>query len=90
MVVGIFPDANFIFSASESLFQLCLVSAFVSGEKSGVILETPFKMSETLNGKNNLDIQGERNVIQDRHMLLVDNKANEATISAGMKKFGIQ
>ncbi|GJZ41319.1 alcohol-forming fatty acyl-CoA reductase-like protein [Tanacetum coccineum] len=80
--------AKHVSSFVNQCINIKLLLHVSTGEKSGVILETPFKMSETLNGKNNLDIQGERNVIQERHMLLVDNKANEATISAGMKKFG--
>ncbi|PWA56796.1 alcohol-forming fatty acyl-CoA reductase [Artemisia annua] len=65
-------------------------TAFVSGEQSGVILETPLKMNETLNGKNNLDIKEEMKVIQERRRLLADKKANEEAISADMKEFGIQ
>nr|GEW89398.1 alcohol-forming fatty acyl-CoA reductase [Tanacetum cinerariifolium] len=83
--------SSFVNQCINIKLLLHVSTSFVSGEKSGVILETAFKMSETLNGKNNLDIQEERNVIlQERHRLLVDNKANEEAISAGMKKFGIQ
>lgn len=47
-------------------------------------------MSETLNGKNNLDIKKEMKVIQERLRFLADKKANEEAISTDMKEFGIQ
>ena len=47
-------------------------------------------MSETLNGKNSLDIKKEMKVIQERLRLLAEKKANEEAISIDMKEFGIQ
>ncbi|KAI3786726.1 hypothetical protein L1987_40628 [Smallanthus sonchifolius] len=65
-------------------------TAYVSGEKSGIILETPFTMGETLNGKNDLNIEEEKTMILERHRQLVIEKANEEAISSAMKDFGIQ
>ncbi|GKF30802.1 hypothetical protein Tco_0100600, partial [Tanacetum coccineum] len=64
--------------------------AYVSGERSGIIFETPFKMGETLNGKNDLNIKEEKMVIQDRHRQLIIENANEEAISSSMKDFGLQ
>ena len=47
------------------LMKLYLISAFVWREKSGIILEMPFKMSEKLTRKN-LNIREEKNVIKER------------------------
>lgn len=78
------------YSDSVDKWKIGFISAYVVGEKSGIIMETPFKMSETLNGKNDLNINEEKKMIQERHRQLVIDKANEETISSDMKDFGIQ
>ncbi|CAI9289889.1 unnamed protein product [Lactuca saligna] len=65
-------------------------TAFVSGEKSGIIFEIPFKMGETLNDKNHLDIREEKRVTQERHRQLIVEKANEEAMSSAMTDLGIQ
>nr|KAJ0201253.1 hypothetical protein LSAT_V11C600314080 [Lactuca sativa] len=65
-------------------------TAFVSGEKSGIIFEMPFKMGETLNDNNNLDIREEKRLTQERQRQLIIEKANEEAMSSAMTDLGIQ
>ncbi|KVI04246.1 Fatty acyl-CoA reductase [Cynara cardunculus var. scolymus] len=63
--------------------NLYLIPAFVSG---GIILETPFKIGETLNGKNDLNIREEKNATQERLEQLTVEKADEEVVSSAMNK----
>uniref|UniRef100_A0A7N0TVA3 Fatty acyl-CoA reductase n=1 Tax=Kalanchoe fedtschenkoi TaxID=63787 RepID=A0A7N0TVA3_KALFE len=64
-------------------------TAYVCGEKAGVMAETPFKMGETLNGTSGLDINFEFKVMEEKlKQLKEEEKLSEAAISAAMKDFG--
>ncbi|CAH8333432.1 unnamed protein product, partial [Eruca vesicaria subsp. sativa] len=65
---------NFAKKCVKPQLLLHVSTAYVCGEKSGLILEKPFAMGETLNGKNKVDI--------DAEMLLVEQKAKQ------LKKLG--
>ncbi|XP_076952091.1 alcohol-forming fatty acyl-CoA reductase-like [Bidens hawaiensis] len=82
--------SKFVNECSNIKLLLHVSTAYVWGEKSGIILETPFKIGETLNGENNLNIKEEQRKILERHSELVIEKANEKAISSFMKDFGIQ
>uniref|UniRef100_A0A7N0TIR2 Fatty acyl-CoA reductase n=1 Tax=Kalanchoe fedtschenkoi TaxID=63787 RepID=A0A7N0TIR2_KALFE len=64
-------------------------TAYVCGEKAGVMAETPFKMGETLNGTSGLDINFEFKVMEEKlKQLKEEEKLSEAAITAAMKDFG--
>ncbi|XP_059625287.1 alcohol-forming fatty acyl-CoA reductase-like [Cornus florida] len=65
-------------------------TAFVSGEREGLILENSYCMSETLNGASGLDIDIEKNVVEERLNELREEAASEKTIARAMKDLGIQ
>ncbi|KAI3973614.1 hypothetical protein MKW92_053356 [Papaver armeniacum] len=66
-------------------------TAFVCGEKSGVILEQPFKMGESLNGTSKvLDIDEEMKLAQIRLNELKAGQVSEKEEKDAMEVFGIQ
>lgn len=68
-----------------------MISAYVAGEKEGLILETPYKMGETLNGASGLDIDGEKRLIDDTlKSLKADQNCSDDFIKSKMKDLGIQ
>ncbi|XP_077230984.1 alcohol-forming fatty acyl-CoA reductase-like [Tasmannia lanceolata] len=64
-------------------------TAYVSGEKAGLILEKPFNM-ETLNGIMRLDIEAEMKLANERLRELRDNGASRKAETIAMKELGIQ
>ncbi|XP_031112843.1 alcohol-forming fatty acyl-CoA reductase-like [Ipomoea triloba] len=65
-------------------------TAYVSGEKEGLIQETPYQMGETLNGKCGLDIEREKKIIEETLKTLRAENASEKSITLAMKDLGIQ
>ncbi|KAK6138311.1 hypothetical protein DH2020_027957 [Rehmannia glutinosa] len=65
-------------------------TAYVSGEKEGLILETPYKMGETLNGTSGLDIESEKKLIDETLKQLKAENCSEDIIKSNMKDLGIQ
>ncbi|GFZ20328.1 Jojoba acyl CoA reductase-related male sterility protein [Actinidia rufa] len=65
-------------------------TAYVSGEREGLILESPYYMGETLNGASGLDIDTEMKVVEERLSELQAEEATEGEITMAMKDFGIQ
>ncbi|GER40406.1 fatty acyl-CoA reductase [Striga asiatica] len=65
-------------------------TAYVSGEKEGLILETPYKMGETLNGTSGLDIDSEKKLVNDTLKQLKADNSCEDIIKSKMKDLGIQ
>lgn len=69
---------------------MSVVSAYVCGERSGLILEKPLKMGETLNGISGLDIEKELKLAQEKRAELQDQQATKEEESVAMKEFGMQ
>ncbi|KAF5193384.1 Fatty acyl-coa reductase [Thalictrum thalictroides] len=65
-------------------------TAYVCGEKSGLILEKPFKMGETLNGILGLDIQTELKLAKEKRNELQAKQATKEEESTAMKEYGMQ
>ncbi|GER36575.1 fatty acyl-CoA reductase, partial [Striga asiatica] len=65
-------------------------TAYVSGEKEGLILESPYKMGETLNGTLGLDIDEEKKLVDETLKHVKDENRSEDFIAATMKDLGIQ
>lgn len=66
-------------------------TAYVAGEKEGLILETPYKMGETLNGTTCvLDIESEKKLIEDTLKHMKAENYSEEDIKSAIKDLGIQ
>lgn len=81
---------NFAKKCSKIKLLLHVSTAYVSGERAGLILENPYYMGETLNGKSGLDIEVEKKIIEDRLDELKAEKATNEAIKLVMKELGIQ
>ncbi|KAI4382254.1 hypothetical protein MLD38_008242 [Melastoma candidum] len=64
-------------------------TAYVCGEKEGLLPETPYKMGETLNGATGLDIYEEKRLIEDKLIELKAEGATDKEISVAMRDLGI-
>lgn len=69
-------------------FGICL--AYVSGEKRGLILETPYNLGETLNGTSGLDIYTEKKVMEETLKQLRVEGSSQESITSAMKELGLQ
>ncbi|KAH9659960.1 Fatty acyl-CoA reductase 3 [Citrus sinensis] len=65
-------------------------TAFVWGEESGMLYESSFKMGDTLNGASGLDIDVERQVVEQELNELQAEGASEEAITLAMKDLGIK
>ena len=66
-----------------------LISAYVCGEKSGLILESPYLLGDSLNGVAGLDINAEKKLVTERLGELQEQGATEHEIKVAMKDLGI-
>ncbi|KAG2243737.1 hypothetical protein Bca52824_094419 [Brassica carinata] len=64
-------------------------TAYVCGEKSGLIMETPYRMGETLNGTTGLDIIHEKKLVEEKLDQLRVTEASPETITQTMKDMGL-
>lgn len=64
--------------------------AYVCGERSGLILEKPFAMGETLNGKNKVDIDAEMRLVDQKLKQLKKLGYSEEETKQAMKDLGLQ
>lgn len=64
--------------------------AYVSGEKAGLILETPYNLGETLNGTSGLDVDTEKKVMEETLKQLRFEGSSEKSIRIAMKELGLQ
>ncbi|KAI3917843.1 hypothetical protein MKW92_020179 [Papaver armeniacum] len=72
---------------------LHISTAYVCGEKSGLILENPLRMGEPLNGTKSpelLDIEVEMTLISGRLNELKANQASQKEEMIAMKEFGLE
>ncbi|KAG2674465.1 hypothetical protein I3843_13G121400 [Carya illinoinensis] len=65
-------------------------TAYVCGEKGGLILETPYHFGETLNGTTGLDIYAEKKLVEEKLNGFRAEGATEEEISLAMKDLGIE
>ncbi|KAK9117658.1 hypothetical protein Sjap_016605 [Stephania japonica] len=65
-------------------------TAYVCGEKSGLILEKPFEMGETLNGTSGLDIDEELKLVEETLSELHAHAATKEEEALAMKELGIK
>ncbi|KAL1823788.1 hypothetical protein DCAR_0311796 [Daucus carota subsp. sativus] len=81
---------NFAMKCSKIKLLLHVSTAYVCGEKTGLIVEDPYKMGETLNGERGLDVNHEKQVIEEALFQLNQQNATNEAITAAMKELGIQ
>lgn len=62
--------------------------AYVCGEKSGLIMETQYRMGETLNGTTGLDIDNEKRLVHEKLDQLRAAETPPETITQAMKDLG--
>ncbi|CAA7061090.1 unnamed protein product [Microthlaspi erraticum] len=65
-------------------------TAYVCGERSGLILEKPFAMGETLNGKTKVDIHAEMQLVQENSKQLKEQGSSSEEINEAMKDLGLK
>ncbi|KAL5697988.1 alcohol-forming fatty acyl-CoA reductase [Ranunculus cassubicifolius] len=65
-------------------------TAYVCGETSGLIMEKPLKMGETLNGVPGLDIGQELNILQEKKTELQARNATKEEETVAMRELGMQ
>ncbi|XP_023753140.1 fatty acyl-CoA reductase 3 [Lactuca sativa] len=82
---------NFAAKCIKIKLLLHVSTAYVSGEKPGLILETPYRLGDALNGADGPDINTEEKIIKDKlKELNYDKTATDKSIMLAMKDFGIQ
>lgn len=81
----------FNFTNKCSNLKMCIhvSTAYVSGEREGIILESSYKMGETLNGQSGLDVDSEIKIAEEKLNELQAEKISEAEITLAMKDLGI-
>ncbi|XP_047251574.1 alcohol-forming fatty acyl-CoA reductase-like [Capsicum annuum] len=76
-VVGAMHVVEFSGQCSKLKMLLHVSTAYVCGEKEGLILEKPLNYGETLNGRSSLDIHVERKLVEEALKDLQDKNATE-------------
>ncbi|XP_028756820.1 fatty acyl-CoA reductase 3-like [Neltuma alba] len=65
-------------------------TAYVCGEKGGLITEDPYKMGESLNGVSGLNIDSEKKLVEETLKQLQEEGATEYEIKVAMKDLGLK
>ncbi|XP_075512749.1 fatty acyl-CoA reductase 3-like isoform X1 [Primulina tabacum] len=88
--LGALHVLNFSKKCAKLKVLLHVSTAYVCGEKGGLIMETPYKMGEALNGTPGLDIYSEKKLMEDTLKQLGAQNYSQDDIKSAMKDFGIQ
>ncbi|KAI8524306.1 hypothetical protein RHMOL_Rhmol13G0140300 [Rhododendron molle] len=89
-VMGAMHVLNFAKKCTNIKMLLHVSTAYVCGERDGVILKRLFAMGETLNGTSGLDIWVEKQLVEEKLRDVRAEEATEKAVTAAMKDFGIQ
>ncbi|XP_076954344.1 fatty acyl-CoA reductase 3-like [Bidens hawaiensis] len=82
---------NFAAKCVNIKLLLHVSTAYVSGEKPGIMLETPYHLGEALNHAPRLDINTEKKIIEEKlKELSSDETSTDKSITLAMKDLGIQ
>ncbi|KAI5666651.1 hypothetical protein M9H77_16504 [Catharanthus roseus] len=81
---------NFAKKCPKLKVLLHVSTAYVCGEREGLILETPYEMGDTLNGTSGLDIDAEKKLMEETLKELRADNISEEAITLAMKDLGIQ
>ncbi|XP_024012428.1 LOW QUALITY PROTEIN: putative fatty acyl-CoA reductase 7 [Eutrema salsugineum] len=81
---------NFAKKCVKSELLLHVSTAYVCGERSGLILENSFAMGETLNGKAKVDINAEMQLVEQKLKQLREQRCSEEEINEAMRDLGLK
>ncbi|KAL5056166.1 hypothetical protein RYX36_036848 [Vicia faba] len=87
---GVKHVLNFAKNCNNLTVLVHVSTAYVCGEKGGLIVEDPYKMGVSLNGVTRLDINVEKKVVEDKLKMLQQQGASENDIKFAMKDLGIK
>ncbi|KAK1435080.1 hypothetical protein QVD17_00840 [Tagetes erecta] len=87
---GVKNVLNFAQKCVNIKLLLQISTAFVSGEKPGLMLETPYHLGESLNGTKGLDIDEEKKILEKKMKELKAHNASDEHINLAMKDLGMQ
>nr|KYP68666.1 Fatty acyl-CoA reductase 3 [Cajanus cajan] len=88
--LGVKHVLNFAKSCIKLKVLVHVSTAYVCGEKGGVILEDPYQMGVSLNGVPGLDIDMEKKMVENKLYQLRQEGATEEDIKIAMKELGIK
>ncbi|OAY38186.1 probable fatty acyl-CoA reductase 4 [Manihot esculenta] len=88
--LGALHVMNFAKKCLQIKMLVHVSTAYVCGEDSGLILEKPFIMGKAKKGTDKIDIEEEKEVIQEKLSELLSENASETEITQFMKNFGIE
>ncbi|XP_057806125.1 fatty acyl-CoA reductase 3-like [Salvia miltiorrhiza] len=86
--IGAANVLSFVTKCSQLSVFLHVSTAYVFGEKDGLILETPLKLGDTLNETLGLKIETEKIIIDNKLKQLHNDGASEKEITSTMKDLG--
>ncbi|MCD9644463.1 hypothetical protein HAX54_032681, partial [Datura stramonium] len=89
-VLGAMHVLKFSKQCSKLKMLLHISTAYVCGEKEGLILEKPLNYGETLNGSSHLDIQAEQKLVEEALKDLQHRNATEKEVTLAMRVLGIE
>ncbi|GMH11123.1 hypothetical protein Nepgr_012964 [Nepenthes gracilis] len=81
---------NFAHKCSNIKVLVQVSTAYVSGERVGLISEDPYHLGDALNGASGLDAEEERKLVQQKLNELRADGATEDSIKLAMKDMGIE
>ncbi|CAI9785873.1 unnamed protein product [Fraxinus pennsylvanica] len=87
---GALHALNFSKKCSKLKVHVHVSTAYVCGEKEGLISETPYYLGETLNGTSGLNIDKEKKVVEETLKQLGVEDSSQECIKSAMKDLGIQ
>ncbi|XP_057730455.1 probable fatty acyl-CoA reductase 4 [Arachis stenosperma] len=86
--MGAYNAINFAKICLRIDIFLYVSTAYVCGKAKGLILEEPFRMGQTIKRSSELDINLEKQLIEEKLSELQARNANEKTITSIMKELG--
>ncbi|KAM3377661.1 hypothetical protein P3S68_010074 [Capsicum galapagoense] len=89
-VLGAMHVLKFSKQCSKLKMLLHVSTAYVCGEKAGLILEKTLNYGETLNGGSRLDIDAEKKLVEETLKGLQDGNATEKETTVAMRVLGIE
>ncbi|KAF8050583.1 hypothetical protein N665_1937s0012 [Sinapis alba] len=81
---------NFAKKCVKAQLLLHVSTAYVCGERSGLIQEIPFAMGETHHGKNKVDINTEMQLVEQRLKQLAEQGCSEEETKHAMRDLGLK
>ncbi|KAM7528097.1 hypothetical protein LguiB_031507 [Lonicera macranthoides] len=87
---GAMHVVNFAKRCAKLQLLVHVSTAFVCGQREGLILEKPIKMGESLNGALGLDVDAEKKLVEETLNDLLSKEATQEAITTTLMDLGIQ